>query len=215
MFDPHVIDKRRWHLLASSILVSLSIVAMIVSAILSGIPLRLDPAATGSETIRAAGFAIPIAAAVAMAFVWWSFRATPSAFRHSACAIAVIAHNLLVLLGFQALMGMLAGWQADALFFVAVLAVIGLSTQDAIAIFSRVRENAAMRRRESQEMAITRSIYESIVPTLVARLCALFALIAITIVGGPAMIPFAATLLVGVIVVTYSATFTAVLLLTI
>ena len=65
------------------------------------------------------------------------------------------------------------------------------------------------------EMAITRSIYESIVPTLVARLCALFALIAITIVGGPAMIPFAATLLVGVIVETYSATFTAVLLLTI
>jgi len=93
--------------------------------------------------------------------------------------------------------------------------VIGLSTQDAIAVLSRVQENAAMRRKESQEMAITRSVYETIVPTLVARLCALFVLIAIAVVGGSTVIPFAATLLVGVIVETYSATFTAVLLLTI
>jgi preprotein translocase SecF subunit len=210
----NIIENRRWYFIASGILAVLSIAALVVSAIVSGLPLAVDVNAADPQTIQAAGLTVLVTAVVVMAFVWWSFRDTPNAFRCSASAIVVMAYNLIVPFGFYALMGLLADWQADALFFVAILAILGLSIQDVVAILDRIRENASARKQEPYGAAINRSILESLNPTLATRLCAVLILVALLFVGGPVILPLAATLLVGVVCETYSAMFIAALLLT-
>jgi SecD/SecF fusion protein len=210
----NIIENRRWYLIASGILVGLGIVALVVSTIISGLPVAVDTAASDSQTIQAAGLTVLITAVVIPALIWWLFRDSPKVLRYSASTIAVLAHNLIVPFGFYALMGMVAEWQVGPLFFVAILVLIGLSAQDVAAALSRIQENAAAHRREPQETTIGRSILESLNPTLTARLCAVLMLVALLLVGGPTILPLAATLLVGIICETYSAIFVVTLLLT-
>jgi preprotein translocase subunit SecF len=215
MINLRIIEGRRWYLLAAGILVVLSATALIVSAALTGLPLQIDTDAMPREVLTAAGFGLPISAAAAMLFVWWSSRDAPDAFRYGASAITIIAHNLLVLLGFNALMGLVADWRADTLFFAAALAIVALSTIDAVASFDRIRGNVSKRRTESRGTILDRSTFEMLVPMLVVRLCLLFILVPIAIVGGPTVAPFAITLLVGVVAETYASIFVAIPLLTI
>jgi preprotein translocase subunit SecF len=215
MINLRIIEGRRWYLLAAGILVVLSAAALIVSAALTGLPLQIDTDGMPREVLTAAGFGLPISAAVAMLFVWWSSRDMPDGFRYAACAITLIAHNLLVLLGFSALMGLVAGWRADTLFFAATLAIVALTTIDAVASFDRIRSNATKRRLENRSRILDRSTLEMLVPMAVVRLCLLFILVPIAIVGGPIVSPFAITLLVGVVAETYASVFVAIPLLTI
>jgi SecD/SecF fusion protein len=210
----NVIENRRWYLLASGILIALSIASLVVSAILSGLPLAVDTDASDPQTIQAAGLAVLVTAIVVPVLIWWLFRDMPNALRCSASTVVVLAHNLLVPFGFYALMGMLAGWQTDALFFVAILVAIGLSIQDVIPLLSRIRENASAHKREPYSVAVNRSILERLNPTLATRLCAVLILVALLLAGGPIILPLAATLLVSIICETYSTIFIAALLLT-
>jgi preprotein translocase subunit SecF len=210
----NIIENRRWYLIASGILVALSIIALVVSAIQSGLPLTVNTDTTSPQVIQAAGLAVLIAAIAVPALAWWLFRDSSNVLRCSASIIVMLAHNLLIPFGFYALMGMLAGWQADTLFFVAILVVAGLSILDVIPFLSRMSERASSHKREPISAAINRAFIERLVPTLATRLCAVLILIALLFSGGPVILPFAATLLVGVICETYSSIFVAALLLT-
>jgi preprotein translocase subunit SecF len=209
-----VIENRRWYFLASGILVALSIAALVVSAISSGLPLVLDTETTDPQTIQAAGLAALVTIIAVPALAWWLFRDAPNALRSSANLAMMIAHNVLVVFGFYALMGMVAGWQADTMLFVAVLVVIGLSIQDVIPLLSRIREDVRTHRSEIYVIAVNRSILEQFNPTLTVRLCATLILVALLLVGGPVILPLAATLLVGLLCETYSSALIAPLLLT-
>lgn len=210
----NIIENRRWYLIASGILVGLGIIALVVSTIISGLPIAVDAVGGDSQTIQAAGLTVLVTAIVIPALIWWLFRANPKALRYSASTIAVLAHNLIVPFGFYALMGMVAEWQADPLFFAAILVLIGLSVQDVVTALSRIQENASAHKQESHEVAIGRSILESLNPILATRLCAILILVALLLVGGPTILPLAATLLVGILCETYSAIFVVTLLLT-
>jgi preprotein translocase SecF subunit len=169
--------------------------------------------AVGGEVARAAGLAILVAALVIVAFMWFSFRRVPHAFRYGVCTIAGMAHNLLISFGFYALMGILAGWEVDALFLTAILTVIGFSVQDVIVVFDRIRENIPRHKTEPYEMVVNRSILETIHRSLATQLNAMFVMVAIILFGGTTMKPFIATMLVGMVSETYSAIFIAVPLL--
>lgn len=210
----NVIENRRWYLIASGVLIALGIAALVVSTITSGLPVEVDTAASDYQTFQAAGLIVLVTAIVIPTLIWWLFRDSPRALRYSASSIAVLAQNLIVPFGFYALMGMLAKWQANPLFFAVILVLIGLSAQDVVTTLSRIQENTSAHRREPYEMAVGRSILESLNPTLATRLCAALVLVALLLVGGPTILPLAATLLVGIICETYSATFAVTLLLT-
>jgi preprotein translocase subunit SecF len=210
----NIIENRRWYFLAAGILVALSITALVVSVITSGLPLALDTDTTDPQTIQATGIAALVTAITVPALVWWLFRGVPNVLRCSASVIVVMACSMLVPFGFYALMGMLAGWQADTLFFAAILVVIGLSIQDVIPLLSRIYKNASTHKGEPYRTAVNRSILERFNSTLATRLCAILILVALLFVGGPVILPLAATLLVGVICEAYSSIFVAALLLT-
>lgn len=169
--------------------------------------------AVGNEVTRAAGLAVLVASVIIVAFMWFSFRRVPNAFRYGVCTIAGMVHNVLIAFGFYALMGMIAGWEVDALFLTAILTVIGFSVQDVIVVFDRIRENIPKYRREPFEMVVNRSILETIHRSLATELNAMFVMVAIILFGGTTIKPFISVMLVGMVSETYSAIFIAVPLL--
>jgi len=169
--------------------------------------------AVGSEVTRAAALAILVASLIIVAFMWFSFRRVPHAFRYGVCTISGMLHNLIITFGFYALMGIVAGWEVDALFLTAILTVIGFSVQDVIVVFDRIRENIPRYGGEPFETVVNRSILETIHRSLATQLNAMFVMIAIILFGGVTIKPFIATMLVGMVSETYSAIFIAVPLL--
>jgi preprotein translocase SecF subunit len=127
--------------------------------------------------------------------------------------IVAMAVNVVISLGFYALMGIVRGWEADALFLTALLTVIGFSVQDLIVVFDRIRENIPRYRRESFETIVNRSVSETVARSLATQLNAMFVMVAILFFGGPTIKPFIAVMLVGMVSETYTSLCVAVPLL--
>lgn len=169
--------------------------------------------AVGAEVARAAGLAV-LAAGVAVAmFMWFSFRHIPKAGRYGVVTVAGLAHNVVISFGFYALMGIVAGWEVDALFLTAILTVIGFSVEDKIVVFDRIRENIPKHPTESYETIANRSILEVIHRSVATQVAVLFVLVAIIAFGGVTLRPFMSVLLIGVFTETYSAVLVGVPLL--
>lgn len=137
------------------------------------------------------------------------------------CAIAALVHDVLVLVGFFAIMGAILGTEVDSLFISAILTVIGFSVHDTIVVFDRVRENmkflgsksidpvsgAEYRKsfgdvaNDSVNQTLARSIYTSL--TVVITLLSLYFL------GGVTTREFVLAMLIGIISGTYSSIFNA------
>lgn len=167
----------------------------------------------GGEVTRAAFVAVLVAAVVILLYIMVVFRQVPNPFRYGSTAAIALLHDVLILLGFAALAGLLLGWEVDALFLTAVLTVAGFSLQDTIVLFDRMRENIGRRPTEKLEVIAERSILETIHRSLVTQLSAMFVLVAILLFGGASIKPFIAALLVGLLSGTYSSIFVAVPLL--
>lgn len=169
--------------------------------------------AISKEVTRSAAIAVAIAAGVILLFIWWAFRRVPNSFRYGFCAIAAMVHDILVTMGFMSIMGILFGWEADALFLTAMLTVIGFSVQDTIVVFDRIRENMPKHRGEGFEIIANRSLLETMHRSLATQLAAIFVMVSILLFGGESIKQFIAVLLVGLLSGTYSSIFIAVPLL--
>ncbi|MCS6843799.1 MAG: protein translocase subunit SecF [Caldilineales bacterium] len=169
--------------------------------------------AVGAEVTQAAFIAVFVAAIAILVFLVIAFRNVPHPVRYGACAIAAMVHDILVVTGFMAIMGILFRWEVDALFLTALLTVIGFSVQDTIVVFDRIRENTARRRNEDFETIANRSLLETLHRSLVTQLNAMFILVALLLFGGVTIRQFVAVLLVGMLSGTYSSIFNAVPLL--
>lgn len=167
----------------------------------------------GRETTRSAAIAIAAAAIAIMGFIIVAWRKVPHALRYGLCATIATFHDVLVTLGAFSILGLLLGWEADALFLTAMLTVTGFSVQDTIVVFDRIRENIPKRRGEPYELIVNRSLLETLHRSLATQLNAIFILVAILFFGGVTIRHFVATLLIGMISGTYSSLFTAVPLL--
>lgn len=164
----------------------------------------------GREVTQAAFVAVIVAAFVVTGFMVIAFRQVPNAFRYGICAVTAMIHDLLVVLGVMSLMGLLFGWEVDALFLTAVLTVVGFSVQDTIVIFDRIRENIPLRIGEPYETIVNRSVWESIHRSLATQLNAFFIMIAIMLFGGETVRQFIFVLFIGLLTGSYSSIFTAV-----
>lgn len=167
----------------------------------------------GNEVTRAAIIAVLVAALAILVYIVIVFRQLPNPFRYGACAVAALTHDIMIVLGFAAITGLILGWEIDALFLTAVLTVVGFSLQDTIVLFDRMRENIARRPSESLELVANRSILETIHRSMVTQLCAMFIMVAIFLFGGISIKPFIAILIFGLLSGTYSSIFIAVPLL--
>lgn len=166
-------------------------------------------ASIGAEVTRAAGIAILLAAAAILFYIWWAFRSVEHAYRYGTAAIVAMLHDVLVVLGVEAMLGYFLGWEADALFLTALLTVIGFSVHDTIVVFDRVRENSALARRVGYETMVNHSIIQTLDRSVTTQLTVMFTLFALTLFGGDSIRHFTIILLVGIFSGTYSSIFNA------
>lgn len=164
---------------------------------------RYPPSSVG-KSLAVAGIAIAVAAILIIGYIWYSFRQIPHSIRYGISAITAMIHDLIIVLGFYALMGLLQGWEVDALFLTATLTVTSFSVQDTIVMFDRIRENLPRYRGEPLERIANRSILETIHRSLATQLNAIFVMIAIILFGGETIRPFITAMLAGMLVGTYS-----------
>jgi preprotein translocase SecF subunit len=167
----------------------------------------------GRETTRAAIMAILAASVAILIFVAIAFRRVPNPIRFGACAIAKMFHDVIILMGVSSVLGLLFGWEVDALFLTAVVTVVGFSVQDVIVVFDRIRENSARRRNEPYETMINRSLLETLHRSLATQLNSQFVMVAIILFGGVTIRHFMSIMLIGMVTGTYSSLFFAVPLL--
>ena len=93
----------------------------------------------GAEVTQAAGIAILMAAAAILIYIWYAFRGVDHAIRYGTSAIIAMLHDVLVVLGVEAILGYFLHWEADSLFLTAVLTVIDFSVHYSIVVFDRIR----------------------------------------------------------------------------
>jgi preprotein translocase SecF subunit len=170
-------------------------------------------AAVGAEVTRAAIVAVAVAAVIILFYIMFSFRQVPNSIRYGACAVAAMLHDLIIIFGFIALMGLFLNWEVDALFLTAALTVAGFSLQDTIVVFDRIRENKRKRPQENYDLLVNRSVLETVHRSVATQLSAMFILVALLLFGGESIKPFIAVLFVGLLSGTYSSIFNAVPLL--
>jgi preprotein translocase subunit SecF len=166
-------------------------------------------ASVGGEVARAAIWAILFAAAAILVYIWWAFRSVEHAYRYGTAAILAMLHDVLVVLGTEAILGYYLGWEADALFLTALLTVIGFSVHDTIVVFDRVRENSNILRRIDYETMVNHSIVQTLDRSITTQLTVMFTLFALVLFGGESIRHFVIILLIGIFSGTYSSIFNA------
>jgi len=118
-------------------------------------------------------------------------------------AVASLFHDTVLTLG------VLAFFQVpfDLTVLAAVLAMIGYSLNDTIIIYDRIRENFRVLRKASLIENIDTSVTQTLLRTLATSFSTALALIALLFFGGDTLANFALTLLIGVVVGTYSSVY--------
>src|SRR5205814_5807877 len=144
-------------------------------------------------------------------FIAFAFRKVSkpvSSWIYGLIALVTLLHDVVVPVGFFALLSYLTGAQVDTLFVTAVLTVLGFSIHDTIVVFDRVRENIAINkergRKEPFEETAGRAVNQTFVRSVNTSLTVLLTLLILFFVGPASTHWFALTLLVGIVAGTYS-----------
>jgi preprotein translocase subunit SecF len=164
----------------------------------------------GRESSRKARSAIFLSLLAIILYVTWAFRKLSrvlgkgESWRYGIGATLALAHDVLILLGFFAVMGHFQGVEINVAFITALLTVLGYSVNDTIVVYDRIRENLLLHRAKDLKETINLSLSETITRSLNTSLTTLSVLLAIYIFGGEAIQSFILAMMVGVISGTWS-----------
>jgi preprotein translocase subunit SecF len=154
----------------------------------------------GSE-LRQRGAWSVIAATIMMGiYIWVRFE-----LRFGLGAVIALIHDVLVTIGAL----LIANYEFDLTIVAALLTIVGFSVNDTVIVCDRVRENMRKIKRESLESIINTSINETLSRTIITTGTAILVLLALFILGGGVIRPFAFALLVGFFSGVYSTIFIA------
>lgn len=124
-------------------------------------------------------------------------------FIYGLAAVITLIHDVLITLAFILLFHVEVSLPVVA----AILTIVGYSLNDTIVIFDRVRDNVKSMRREGAEKILDRSINQTLSRTIVTSGTTLFTVLALFLFGGEVIHAFSFTLMVGVVIGTYSSIF--------
>jgi len=127
-------------------------------------------------------------------------------FKFAVAAIITTAHDILVILGIV----ILTGREFNLLQVTALLTLAGYSLNDTVVTFDRIRENLRLLLKDRDFAGIVNlSVNETLSRTINTSGTVFLTLLPLCIIGGDALKDFAFTLLLGVVVGTYSSIFVA------
>lgn len=120
-------------------------------------------------------------------------------------AVLSLVHDTTITMGILALFGK----EINLTILAAILTLIGFSINDTIVVFDRIRENAARITPTTIKDVVNESINSTLSRTIVTSLTVLFVVLVLFVKGGGTLHDFAFTMIVGVVIGTYSSIFVA------
>ncbi len=157
---------------------------------------------TISSELLFRGFqAVSFALLAILIYIWLRFE-----WQFGFGAVVALTHDVLFTLGLLSIFNV----EFSLATIAAILTIAGYSINDTVVIFDRVREN--LRKYKKMELVdlFNLSINNTLSRTVMTSITTLLALVSLFIFGGEVIRPFAFTMIIGVIIGTYSSIFIAV-----
>lgn len=157
-------------------------------------------AKVGGELRTQAFLAIFFSFFAVLAYLAWRFE-----WRFGLASIAATAHDIVLTICFIAVMNL----EVSLVVIAALLSMVGYSLNDTIIIFDRVRENMRKDPKHDWVAILNRSINETLPRSVLTHATTFAALLALILVGGDTIRPFALVMAFGVFTGTFSSIFIA------
>lgn len=170
----------------------------------------------GAELLKKGLIALGLVIVCIIIFIAFAFRQVSkpvASWKYGVVAIVTLLHDILVPAGLFAFLGFVDGARVDSLFIVGLLTILGISINDTIVVFDRIRENLKLNAQHSKhetfEHVVGKSISQTLSRSINTSLTVVIMLVALYFVGPVATKDFALTLIVGMVAGTYSSIFLA------
>jgi preprotein translocase subunit SecF len=170
----------------------------------------------GAELLQKGLIALGLVTLCIIIFIAFAFRHVSkpvASWKYGVVVIITLIHDILVPTGVFAFLGHVNGAEVDSLFIVGLLTILGISINDTIVVFDRVRENLAINEADRKKVPYSEVVGSSIVQTIArsnnTSLTVVIMLAALFFVGPASTKDFALTLIIGMIAGTYSSIFLA------
>lgn len=145
-----------------------------------------------------------------VAFAFRQISQIVSPWQYGTISILAISFDVLVTLSVFALLGKLYNVQFNIPIVTALLTILGYTINDKIIIFDRIRENLLKTKKNINfEELIDQSLNQILSRSLSTGFCTLLVLVLIVLFGGETLKYFSLTLIIGIIIGTYSSIFLA------
>jgi preprotein translocase subunit SecF len=154
----------------------------------------------GSE-LRADGLKSLLVACV-LILIYIAFRFNT---RFAPGAIVALVHDIGITAGIFVILGL----EFDLRVLAALLAILGYSLNDTIIIYDRIRENMELRTKFDLIDVLNQSVNQTLARTVITSGTTMVAVLALWILGGEVIRPFAIAMAIGIVIGTYSSVFIA------
>jgi len=158
------------------------------------------------ETKRNTALAVLAAIVGMLLYIVWAFHKMPNPFRYGSCAVAGLLFDVCIALGVFSILGHLMGWEINLMFVVGALTVIGVSVNNTVIVFDRIRENWKKGISPDIEVVANVSVVETLTRSINTSLTMLFALFVLLLFVGIPIQNFAVVMIIGVISGTFTST---------
>jgi preprotein translocase subunit SecF len=159
------------------------------------------------KTVRAILFVLLTIIAY-LAFTFRKISKPVSSWVYGLIAVIALIHDVIIPTGVVAVLGHYRAFDVDTLFVVALLTILGVSVNDTIVVFDRIRENLRLKEERHSKESFAQTVGESLQQTYVrsinTSLTVIFVLLVLFFLGGPTIHNFILILLIGLIAGTYS-----------
>lgn len=150
----------------------------------------------GNELKQGAAVALGCTLALIFAYIALRFHT----WRLSLGAILAVVHDPILVFGIFSI----TQTSFDLPVVAAMLAVIGYSLNDTVVVFDRIRERFESSRRLDPVVALDQSINQTLSRTIMTKVVTLIVVVALYVLGGPALKGFSEALIIGILAGTYS-----------
>ena len=134
-------------------------------------------------------------------YVAWRFKGGVWGF----AGVIALVHDVFITFGILSLMGR----EITLVLVAALLTLGGYSINDTIVVYDRIRDNLKLYFKKSLKEVFNISINDKLSRTVVTSLTTMFVVLAIFFKGGPVIHDFSTTLIIGILIGTYSSIFVA------
>ena len=124
--------------------------------------------------------------------------------RYAFLALVALAHDVVIVCGIFAWLGLFFQLEVDSLFAVALLTIAGYSVNDTVVVFDRIRERTQQGSDLPLSLQVDQAVSTTLTRTLYTSSTTLMPLLALVFFGGATLYWFAIALAIGVVVGSWS-----------